>query len=107
MDGQRLLDLNLRTYLLDDLLVKTDRLSMAHGLEVRCPFLDTAVIDLAARLPASMLMRVRGKWLLRRATRKKTCSPHSPPRWRPGRGRRSDGVEGGGAGLARESAVNG
>ena len=31
----RLLDLNLRTYLLDDLLVKTDRMSMAHGLEVR------------------------------------------------------------------------
>ena len=33
----RLLDLNLRTYLLDDLLVKTDRMSMAHGLEVRSP----------------------------------------------------------------------
>jgi asparagine synthase (glutamine-hydrolysing) len=49
----RLLDLNLRTYLLDDLLVKTDRMSMAHGLEVRCPFLDTELISLATRLPPS------------------------------------------------------
>jgi asparagine synthase (glutamine-hydrolysing) len=47
----RLLDLNFRTYLLDDLLVKTDRMSMAHGLEVRCPFLDTELIELTARLP--------------------------------------------------------
>ncbi len=46
----RLLDLNLRTYLLDDLLVKTDRMSMAHGLEVRCPFLDTELLGFAARL---------------------------------------------------------
>ena len=48
----RLLDLNLRTYLLDDLLVKTDRMSMAHGLEVRCPFLDTELLALR-RPPAA------------------------------------------------------
>lgn len=46
----RLLDLNLRTYLVDDLLVKADRMSMAHGLEVRSPFLDTALLELAVRL---------------------------------------------------------
>ena len=34
----RLLNLNLRTYLVDDLLVKVDRCSMAHGFEVRSPF---------------------------------------------------------------------
>jgi asparagine synthase (glutamine-hydrolysing) len=49
-----LLDLNFRTYLPDDLLVKADRMSMAHGLEVRSPFLDTALIELAARLPPVM-----------------------------------------------------
>lgn len=47
----RLLDLNLRTYLLDDLLPKVDRMSMAHGLEVRSPFLDTELVEFALRLP--------------------------------------------------------
>lgn len=53
----RLLDLNLRTYLVDDLLVKADRMSMAHGLEVRSPFLDRDLLDLAARLPPAMKVR--------------------------------------------------
>ena len=47
----RVLDLNLRTYLLDDLLVKADRMSMAHGLEVRSPFLDIALASYAIQLP--------------------------------------------------------
>jgi asparagine synthase (glutamine-hydrolysing) len=47
----RLLDLNLRTYLLDDLLVKADRMSMAHGLEVRSPFLDADLLAFTTRLP--------------------------------------------------------
>jgi asparagine synthase (glutamine-hydrolysing) len=47
----RLLLQNLRTYLLDDLLVKTDRMSMAHGLEVRSPFLDTQLLEFAFQLP--------------------------------------------------------
>jgi asparagine synthase (glutamine-hydrolysing) len=46
----RLLDLNLRTYLPDDLLVKADRMSMAHGLEVRSPFLDRQLLAYATRL---------------------------------------------------------
>jgi asparagine synthase (glutamine-hydrolysing) len=53
----RLLDLNLRTYLLDDLLVKTDRMSMAHGLEVRCPLLDTELLSFAALLPPRLKAR--------------------------------------------------
>ena len=63
----RLADLDFQTYLTDDINVKVDIASMAHALEVRCPFLDTEVIEFAARLPADMLMRVRGKFLLRRA----------------------------------------
>jgi asparagine synthase (glutamine-hydrolysing) len=54
----RLLDLNLRTYLLDDLLPKVDRASMAHGLEVRSPLLDHELVELALRLPRAA--RVRG-----------------------------------------------
>lgn len=53
----RLLDLNLRTYLLDDLLVKADRMSMAHGLEVRSPFLDSDLLSFASRLPPRLKLR--------------------------------------------------
>jgi asparagine synthase (glutamine-hydrolysing) len=64
----RLLALNIETYLLDDLLVKMDRTSMAHGLEVRSPFLDTQLVEFASRLAPSL--KVRGlslKRVLRRA----------------------------------------
>ncbi len=53
----RLLDLNIRTYLLDDLLPKVDRMSMAHGLEVRAPFLDRELAELAFRLPPCSRLR--------------------------------------------------
>jgi asparagine synthase (glutamine-hydrolysing) len=53
----RLLDLNIRTYLLDDLLPKIDRMSMAHGLEVRSPFLDPELAALAFRLPPRLRLR--------------------------------------------------
>jgi asparagine synthase (glutamine-hydrolysing) len=48
---ERLLDLNLRTYLLDDLLPKVDRMAMAHALEVRSPFLDHELVEFALALP--------------------------------------------------------
>lgn len=47
----RLLVLTMQTYLLDDLLPKVDRMSMAHGLEVRSPFLDHRLAELALHLP--------------------------------------------------------
>ena len=47
----RLQDVDRSIYLVDDLLVKTDRASMAHSLEARVPFLDTAVTDLALSVP--------------------------------------------------------
>ncbi|HET8565115.1 MAG TPA: asparagine synthase (glutamine-hydrolyzing) [Solirubrobacterales bacterium] len=64
----RMQDVDLGIYLVDDLLVKTDRLSMAHSLELRVPFLDAAVADFAFSLPRKL--KVRGsakKRLLRRA----------------------------------------
>jgi asparagine synthase (glutamine-hydrolysing) len=66
----RLLSLNFETYLPDDLMVKVDRMSMAHGLEVRSPFLDTEVAELGMGLPDRLRLRFgRGKRLLRRALR--------------------------------------
>src|SRR5437867_3165439 len=64
----RLQDVDLGLYLVDDLLVKTDRASMAHSLEARVPYLDTAVTDLALVLPTRMKLRgLRKKVLLRKA----------------------------------------
>ena len=61
----RLLDVDMETYLTDDINAKVDIAAMAHALEVRCPFLDSAVIEFAARLPMTALMRARGKHILR------------------------------------------
>jgi len=64
----RLQDVDRDIYLVDDLLVKTDRASMAHSLEVRVPFLDTAVTDLALAVPSNRhLLGWQRKRLLRRA----------------------------------------
>jgi len=53
----RLQDVDLGVYLVDDLLVKTDRASMAHSLEARVPYLDTVVTNLALALPARHKVR--------------------------------------------------
>jgi asparagine synthase (glutamine-hydrolysing) len=65
----RLIDLDWSTYLSDDINAKVDIAAMSHALEVRCPFLDTEVVEFAAQLPRRMLMGWRGKRLLRRAVR--------------------------------------
>lgn len=54
-------------YMTDDVLVKVDRMSMAHSLEVRCPLLDHRILEFAARLPSSLKMdRHQGKLPLRK-----------------------------------------
>ena len=59
-------------YLPDDILYKTDRMSMAHSLEVRPPFLDHRIVEFAARLPAKFKIRGwRQKYLLKRLMRGK------------------------------------
>ena len=71
----RLLYTNARTYLLDDLLPKVDRMTMAHGLEARSPFLDTDLAVFAASLPDHDRWRGRaGKRLL-----KSVVASHFPP----------------------------
>jgi asparagine synthase (glutamine-hydrolysing) len=68
--------INIKTYLLDDLLRKMDRMTMANSLEARSPFLDKDLIEFVMRLPDRMKIRKgKNKYLL-----KKTFSdllPHS------------------------------
>ena len=57
-----------RQFLLDDILVKVDRCSMLHSLEVRAPFLDKDVAAFAARLPVRYRLHgCKRKWLLKKA----------------------------------------
>jgi asparagine synthase (glutamine-hydrolysing) len=64
----RALHLNARTYLLDDLLPKMDRMTMAHGLEARSPLLDRALFDYVASLPDALKRSgARGKIVLKHA----------------------------------------
>jgi len=64
----RLQDVDERIYLVDDLLVKTDRASMAHSLEARVPFLDPVVADFAHALaPRHKIRGLAKKVLLRKA----------------------------------------
>jgi asparagine synthase (glutamine-hydrolysing) len=66
----RLLYVNARTYLLDDLLPKMDRMTMAHGLEARSPLLDRPLAEYAATLPDTLKRRGRrGKLVLKQAVR--------------------------------------
>ena len=63
---------DLKIYLPNDPLVKVDRMSMAHGLEVRCPLLDHRVVELAFRIPAAKKQVGRqGKVLLRALARRR------------------------------------
>jgi asparagine synthase (glutamine-hydrolysing) len=55
---ERMLWSDLETYLADDIHVKVDRMSMAHSLEVRCPFLDVRLLEFLATVP--MRLKIRG-----------------------------------------------
>jgi len=60
--------LDLKTYLVGDILTKVDRASMAHALEVREPLLDHKLVEWASRLPASLkLQGGEGKYVFKKA----------------------------------------
>ncbi|MEM9253840.1 MAG: XrtA/PEP-CTERM system amidotransferase [Pseudomonadota bacterium] len=66
--------LDMKTYLVGDILTKVDRASMAHSLEVRVPLLDHKFVEWVSGLPVSMKLRGQeGKYLL-----KKALEPHLP-----------------------------
>ena len=59
--------LDINTWLPDDLLVKVDRMSMAHSLELRVPFLDHQVVEFAYRLPSSLKIKGdQNKYILKK-----------------------------------------
>ncbi len=59
---------DVKTFLLDDGLAKVDRMSMINSLEVRCPFLDTYVIDMASNIPSYLKIKNNeNKYILKKA----------------------------------------
>ncbi|MDZ7369672.1 MAG: asparagine synthase (glutamine-hydrolyzing) [candidate division KSB1 bacterium] len=68
LDQQEYVDI--KTYLVDDILVKVDRMSMAVSLEARVPFLDYRFVEFAATLPPHLRLNGnRTKYILREALR--------------------------------------
>lgn len=66
LNGELYLDL--KTYLVDDILVKVDRMSMAASLEARVPLLDHQLVNFAFSLEEDMKVRGRtGKWFFKKA----------------------------------------
>jgi len=64
------LDVDVQTYLPNDLLVKVDVATMAYGLEARSPFLDHEVMEFCASLPAAMKLRgTVKKFILKKAAK--------------------------------------
>jgi asparagine synthase (glutamine-hydrolysing) len=63
---------DVHTYMVDDILTKVDRMSMAVSLEARDPLLDHKLLEFAARVPASLKLKDgKGKYLLRKALQKR------------------------------------
>jgi len=64
----KLILLDMKSYMVDDLLKLTDRMSMAHSLEVRVPFLDHKLVEYFFRVPSNMKIRkLEKKYILKRA----------------------------------------
>ena len=60
--------IDIKTYMTEDILVKVDRMSMAHSLEVRAPLLDHKLMEFAATLPSKLkLNRKESKYILKKA----------------------------------------
>jgi asparagine synthase (glutamine-hydrolysing) len=62
---------DMKTYLVDDILTKVDRASMANSLEVRCPLLDHKLMELIAKIPSGLkLHHGAGKYIFKKSLEK-------------------------------------
>jgi asparagine synthase (glutamine-hydrolysing) len=75
-----------RTYLADCVLTKVDRASMAHGLEVRAPFLDPQVVSVCGRIPMPFKLRGKQTKLILRNLLRTRVPPHIVERPKKGFG---------------------
>lgn len=65
-DVEKMMLWDMQSYLMDDVLVKTDRATMASSLEARVPLIDPQITKFSAMLPTSLKIRKgKGKWILR------------------------------------------
>ena len=63
---------DIKTWLVDDILVKVDRATMAHGLEARAPLLDYRIVEFAAALPVNLKLKGwQKKYLLKQSQRER------------------------------------
>ncbi|MBI4640168.1 MAG: asparagine synthase (glutamine-hydrolyzing) [Candidatus Tectomicrobia bacterium] len=79
---------DIKTWLVDDILVKVDRMSMGNSLEVRCPFLDHEVVEFAAAIPVHwkiklferkiILKKIMASYLPRETVKRKKAGFNSP-----------------------------
>jgi asparagine synthase (glutamine-hydrolysing) len=70
------LEFDQRYFLPDDILVKSDRMSMAHAVEVRPPFLDHRIVEFAATLPSNFRIRgSRQKYILKELMKSRLPDP--------------------------------
>jgi asparagine synthase (glutamine-hydrolysing) len=66
--------LEIQSTLPDELLMYTDKMSMAHGLEARVPYLDRSIVEYAAQLDATLKIN----WGTRKAVHRKVCAKFLP-----------------------------
>ncbi len=85
-DLNKMLSIDLQTWLPDDLLVKADKMTMAASVELRVPFLDHRIVEFAAALPCHLkINKGQSKYLLKEIMRKRLPLEilHAPKRGFP------------------------
>ena len=70
-DAEKIMALDLKYYLTDDILVKVDRAAMQYSLETRVPFLDHRLVEFALKIPFELKIRRKSKWILREVLKKR------------------------------------